>query len=55
MNNWEKEWSDNAVNIIQELVRVIFDFVVYFIIDTRFLDGRIPGTRHAHRHLSRRA
>lgn len=22
MNNWEKEWSDNAVNVIQELVSI---------------------------------
>jgi len=55
MNNWEKEWSDNAIKIIQDLVSVIFDFMRYFIIDTCFLDGGIPGTRQAHRHVRRRA
>jgi hypothetical protein len=26
MNNWGKEWSDNAVKIVQELVSIVSDF-----------------------------
>lgn len=52
-NNWEKEWSENAVEIIQELVSTIF-LTRYFIIDDYFLDGGIPGAGQAHRHLSQR-
>jgi hypothetical protein len=55
MNNWEKDWSDNAIKVIQELVSV-FDFVFREIFYyTCFLDGGIPGTRQAHRHISHRA
>ena len=26
MNNWDKEWSDNAVATIKELVGFVFEF-----------------------------
>ena len=45
MNNWDKEWSDNAIATIKELVGFFFEFERYT--NSYFLDGRVPGSRHA--------
>ena len=55
MHNWQKEWYDDAVNIIQGLVSIVFDFMRYFIANTCSLDGGILGTQWSHCHLSCRA
>jgi hypothetical protein len=51
LNNWGKDWHENVVKIIQNLVSIVIDFV-RFITDTCFLDGTIPETRRVHRWLS---
>ena len=53
LKNWEKEWSDNAVNIIQELVSILF-LITYFITDNYFLDGGILRAWQTHCHVSQR-
>jgi hypothetical protein len=35
MNNWEEAWQKKAVDMIRELVSIVFDFVKYFIANTR--------------------